>query len=247
MKKFLVLILLFVTLTSAEDSFDEEFMDDEFDDFNTEIVADVDPLSGYNRVMTSFNDNLYEYAVFPLARGYNYVVPKLVRNSVSNFFDNLQYPVRLVNNLLQLKIVNALEESSRFLLNSTVGILGLFDPAEAFFKLKEHDEDFGQTLGHYGVGSGFHIVLPFFGPSNLRDVSSLFVDWQVDPFFYQSGRSYNILTQSVEQSIEVKSFEYFNEHSGNIKAYEALKNGAVDLYPLFKDVYEQRRAKEIAE
>jgi phospholipid-binding lipoprotein MlaA len=73
------------------------------------------------------------------------------------------------------------------------------------------------------------------------------MDWQVDPFFYQSGRSYNILTQSVEQSIGVKTFEYFNEHSGNIEAYEALKKGAVDLYPLFKDVYEQRRAKEIAE
>ncbi len=248
MKKVLVLILLFTTLALGADSFDDEFMDDEFsDEFETEIVTDFDPLSGYNRMMTGFNDNLYEYAVFPVARGYVYVVPEPVRDSVSNFFDNLKYPVRLINNILQLKIVNALEESTRFLLNSTVGILGFFDPAEAFFDLKAHDEDFGQTLGHYGVGGGFHVVLPFFGPSNVRDVGSLFVDWQVDPFFYQAGRSYNILTQSVEQSIMVKSFEYFNDHSGNIEAYKALKKGSVDLYPLFKNVYEQRRKKEIEE
>lgn len=229
-----------------DDSFDE--FDDEFDDeFSQEVEVEFDPLSGYNRLMTGFNDNLYTYVVFPLGRGYNYITPLQLRLSIGNFFHNLQYPVRVVNNLLQLKFVYSVEETGRFLINSTVGIVGLFDPAKYWFDLEKHDEDFGQTLGHYGVGGGFHVVLPFFGPSNLRDALSLPVDWYVDPFFYQDGRSYNLLAQNFWQSIGLKSFQYFNEYSGNIEDYEALKKDAIDLYPLLKNVYEQNRAKEIAQ
>ncbi len=252
MKKILLLLLIFTNLTLFSAEIDNEFLDDDFasefeDEFEDEVKIDLDPLSGYNRVMTGFNHSLFTYAVFPVAKIYVYIVPEVVTDSVDNFFENLKYPVRLANNLLQLKFTNSLEETGRFLLNSTVGIVGFFDPAEAWFDLKQHDEDFGQTLGHYGVGGGFHIVLPFFGPSNLRDTASLFVDWQIDPFFYQAGRSYNVLTNSVWESIALKSFEYFNKHSGNIEEYEVLTKDAVDLYPLFKNIYEQKREKEIAQ
>lgn len=250
-------------ISELDDDFDSEF-DDEFadefdagieedfysefdDEFDVEIEEDFDPLSGYNRLMTGFNDNLYTYAVFPLARGYNYITPQQFRISIGNFFHNLRYPVRVSNNLLQLKFIYSLEETGRFLINSTIGLLGLFDPAKAWFDLEKREEDFGQTLGHYGVGGGFHVVLPFFGPSNLRDTLSLPVDWYIDPFFYQDGRSYNLLAKNFWQSIGLKSFQYFNDYSGSIEQYEALKKDAIDLYPFFKNVYEQNREQEIAE
>ncbi len=252
MKKIVLSLLILANLTLFAETPDEEFMDDEFasefeDEFDDEVESDVDPLSFYNRRMTVFNHSLFTYVVFPAANAYDYVVPDLVIKSVDNFFENLKYPVRVANNLFQLKFVNSIEETGRFVLNSTLGIAGLFDPAEAWFDMKEHKEDFGQTLGHYGVGGGFHVVLPFFGPSNLRDASALLVDWQIDPFFYQEGRSYNVLTDSFWESIGLASFEYFNKHSGNIEAYEALTKDAIDLYPLFKNIYEQKREQEIAQ
>jgi len=269
MKKFqfLFLLLLFtssVTLASnttsssinsaIESEVDADFdatLDDEFsDEFSDEFETmedDFDPLSGYNRFMTSFNDSLYRYIVFPLGRGYNYITPEQFRVSVSNFFLNLQFPVRLANNLLQLKFENSLEETGRFVVNSTVGLVGLFDPAKSWLDWQPHNEDFGQTLGYYGVGGGFHLVLPFFGPSNLRDTLALVVDWQVDPFFYVEGRSYNLLATNFWQSIGLKSIQYFNQYSGNIDAYEDLTKDAIDIYPLLKSVYEQNRQKEIDE
>ena len=252
MKKIILSLLIFTNLTLYAETIEDDFIDDEFtsefeDEFEITEEADWDPLSGYNRVMTVFNHSLFTYVIFPVAEAYVYAVPEPVIDSVDNFFENLKYPVRLANNLLQLKFVNSIEETGRFVLNSTVGIAGFFDPAESWFEMQEHKEDFGQTLGHYGVGGGFHVVLPFFGPSNLRDASSLFVDWQIDPFFYQEGRSYNVLTNSFWESIGLASFEYFNKHSGNIEAYETLTKDAIDLYPLFKNVYEQKREQEIAE
>lgn len=250
MKKILLSLLLLTNLTLFSAEIEDEFFDDDFasefeDEFASEVEEEFDPLSGYNRGMTYFNDTLFRYVIFPLAEGYVYILPSIVIESVDNFFDNLGYPVRVANNLLQLKFENSIEETGRFVLNSTVGLAGLFDPAEAWFDMEKHDEDFGQTLGHYGVGGGFHIVLPFFGPSNLRDASGIVLDWYIDPFFYQEGRSYNVIAKTFWQSIGLKSFEFFNRNSGNIEAYEALTKDAIDLYPLFKNVYEQRRKQEI--
>ena len=230
-----------------DDSFDEELTDEFSDEFEDKQEEDFDPLRGYNRFMTNFNDELYRHVVFPLGRGYRVITPKQFRESVGNFFLNLEFPVRLVNNLLQLKFKNSLEETERFFVNSTIGIAGLFDPASSWLDIKAHDEDFGQTLGYYGVGGGFYLVLPFFGPSNLRDTFSLLVDWQLDPFFYQEGRRYNIVDINFWQSIGLKSFQYFNQYSDNIEAYENLTKDAIDIYPLLKSVYEQNRQKEIEE
>ncbi len=251
MIRFIIIFFLSTALLFSNESFDDDFSDDFGNDFDSEyeVVAEsnFDPLSPYNRAMTSFNDRLYIYVVFPLARGYNYILPTPVRESISNFFENLKYPIRLINNLFQLKLYNSWVETERFVVNSTLGVCGLFDPAYSWYNLEQKNEDFGQTLGYYGVGGGFHVVLPFFGPSNLRDTASLVVDWQVDPFFYQEGRSYNVLTNSFWESISLSSFEYFNEYSSKEEAYKAMKKGSIDIYPLFKDIYEQKRKKEIEE
>ena len=227
---------------------EEESLDDLLDEFSdeTEIKETYDPLNGYNRVMTSVNDNMYEYLFTPVSKGYAFVVHREIRKSVGKFFDNLFYPTRVVNNLLQGKFYNSYEETGRFVINSTIGILGLFDPAKSYFNLEAHDEDFGQTLGFYGVGSGPHIVLPFFGPSNLRDAISLVPDSFTSPTAYNEARGYNV-ARNYSEYVYLTLFEEINNNSMDVDAYYKLKEDAIDLYPFLRDVYEQYRDKQIKE
>ena len=239
-----------------EDVEDEEFDDGFEDEFESAEKEIFDPLSGYNTVMTQFNDGFYVYVLDPVARGYEWVMPDLAQSGVKNFFHNLLFPIRFVNNALQLKPINAGEELFRFIINSTVGIFGLWDPAKEWFDLEAHEEDFGQTLGYYGVGGGFHIVLPFLGPSNLRDMFSLYPDMQMDPVYYVENRPYNLpkkegeylgmSRQAVQQS-NLLILKTVNQESLRIGQYENLKKDAIELYPFLRDVYEQNRAKLIEE
>ena len=239
-----------------EDMEDEEFDDGFEDEFESAEKEIFDPLSGYNTVMTEFNDGFYVYVLDPVARGYEWVMPDLAQRGVKNFFHNLLFPIRFVNNALQLKPINAGEELFRFIINSTVGIFGLWDPAKEWFDLEAHEEDFGQTLGYYGVGGGFHIVLPFLGPSNLRDMFSLYPDMQMDPVYYVENRPYNLpkkegeylgmSRQAVQQS-NLLILKTVNQESLRIGQYENLKKDAIELYPFLRDVYEQNRAKLIEE
>lgn len=226
----------------SDDSYDllDEFADE------MEVEEVYDPFNRYNRAMTSFNDGAYEYVVKPTAKGYRYIFHKEIRISVEKFFHNIYFPMRLVNNLLQAKFKNSAEETGRFVINTTVGILGLFDPAKSKFCLEKHDEDFGQTLGFYGVGSGPHIVLPLLGPSNLRDAISLCPDALLTPIDY-TERNYWTLTDTVAEFIGLKTFEKINYASLHMDKYDKLKADAVDLYPYLRDVYEQYREEQIKE
>ncbi|TNF51662.1 MAG: VacJ family lipoprotein, partial [Deltaproteobacteria bacterium] len=154
------------------------------------------------------------------------------------FFRNLLMPVRFTNNLLQLKPKQASIELARFVFNSTVGILGFFDPAAKHCDLHPYPEDFGQTLGYYGVGSGFHIVLPLLGPSNLRDTIGLVPDHFLNPISY---------VDDSEVRLALRVYKQVNQTSLHIGEYESLKKDAVDLYPFLRDSYEQRRNKQIEE
>ncbi|WP_372523832.1 VacJ family lipoprotein [Sulfuricaulis sp.] len=139
-----------------------------------------DPLEGFNRAMYTFNDKFDRYLLKPVAKGYRAITPKPVRKSVSNFFSNLHEPMVMLNNLLQGKPAQAASDLGRLLVNSTGGIVGLFDVATKL-GLPRHNEDFGQTLAVWGVGDGPYLVLPFFGPSNMRDGPALVVDWETYP------------------------------------------------------------------
>lgn len=236
---FLVLIVLSTSLYS----------DDSFDEFEDEMKVEttIDPLSGYNRAMTSFNDVTYEYVLGPVAKTYGNVVHEEIRGSIRNFFHNLLFPIRLVNNLLQFKFENSAEETGRFLINSTIGLLGFFDVAQSEFELVPHNEDFGQTLGHWGVGSGFHIVWPFLGPSNLRDSFGSFgVDSYLNPTVYYDNRPHNLLHNSTE-TIGANVVKQVNNTSFTYKNYEMMRKDAIDLYPYLRDSYEQYREKKIKE
>jgi len=225
-----------VSQLDESDEFDNEFEDEEKEVF--------DPLEGYNRWMTSVNDNIYIYAFDPVSRGYAVVVPKPARVGLSNAFDNLKFPIRFTNNLLQLKFDHSIKELGRFMINSTIGVLGLFDVAKAG-GVEAYPEDFGQTLGHYGVGSGFHIVLPFFGPSNLRDSLGFAVDTAISPTTNASLK-YQI-PDNTEKALGLSTLYYLNKNSLHPGEYESLKKDALDVYTFFRDSYEQKRAKEIKE
>lgn len=228
------------------DDFSDEFNDafddfddfDEFDEFDRYDVDVFDPLSRYNRVMTTFNDRVYLWLLDPTARAYATVTPVQARQSINRFFRNLGYPSRLVNNLLQFKGEGALKETARFTVNSTIGLLGFFDPAGSWLGIEPHKEDFGLTLGKYGAGNGFHIVIPLLGPSNLRDGVGLIVDSFLDPVFYLEG--FYIATAA-------KAADELNYASLHIGEYEKVRKEAIDLYVFLRNAYEQNREMQIRE
>jgi phospholipid-binding lipoprotein MlaA len=246
------------TETSEPSEDKEAFPEDEFAAFEDEFTAEFesgeasdeeifDPLSGYNRAMTRFNDTMMYYVVEPTVTGYRYVVPEQGRTSIHNFLKNLYYPVSFTNNLLQLKFAHAGNETLRFLINSTIGLFGLFDPADSWFGIKAHVEDFGQTLGHYGVGSGFPVVLPFYGQRNLRDLIGTGVDSYADPIYYVDDRFYNTV-EPYWQSLVIKGYEDLNDYSLEPEgSYKKLTEDAIDLYPFLRNAYEQHRNKLIKE
>lgn len=248
--RFILACLISLSFLSASDYIGTTTQNnDDFEaEFNTKNSENLfDPLSGYNEVMTSVNDKFYEYLLRPTAQGYAYVMPQMARHGVSNFFENIFYPIRLVNNLLQLKFYNSWEETERFVLNSTMGILGFRDVAAEELGIKAHDEDLGQTLGHYGVGNGFHVVLPLFGPSNVRDIAGLAGDMWLNPITYMKGRHDANLLDNSGQAMAATVFYTINKTSLHVKEYDNFKKDAIELYPFLRDVYESRRTKLISE
>ena len=142
-----------------------------------------DPLEGFNRGVFTFNRYFDDYFMAPVARGYRWILPRVVRDRVSSFFNNLFEPMNAINNLLQGKPYDALTDTGRLLTNSTIGILGFWDVATPL-GLPKHEEDFGQTLAVWGVGEGPYLVLPILGPSNFRDGPAKIVNWFTLPQTY---------------------------------------------------------------
>lgn len=198
----------------------------------------ADPLEPLNRALFVFNDKAYYWVMKPVAQGYAAIVPETARVSVRNFFRNITMPVRFVNNLLQGKIRNSGIELLRFLINTTTGIGGLFDPAKNDWHIEPRDEDLGQTLGKYGLGHGFYLVLPFLGPSSLRDTVGLAGDFFLNPVNY-------IDDDRVVIGAHVLNTE--NEVSLRIGEYEDLTKSALDPYVAVRDAYSQHRAKKVEE
>jgi len=243
MKK-LLLIMLFVTSVCANDTDFPDSISDEFEVTN----EDFDPLSGYNRVMTSFNDGFYTYVLTPTSKGYAYIVPEVARTGIDNFFTNLMFPIRFVNNLLQFKFENASKELGRFLVNTIWGFGGFMDQATNTLEMKIYHEDFGQTLAYWGVGEGFHVVLPFLGPSNLRDMFGLTADAIVSPTSYLAHNAVEYkIPQNDLQDVGINTLMKVNAYSFNPDFYEIIKKDALDLYPYLKNAYNQKREKEIRE
>ncbi|HPG70791.1 MAG TPA: VacJ family lipoprotein [Syntrophales bacterium] len=220
---------------AAEDDFDYDMEDVPA----AEQVTIADPWEPFNRAMFTFNDRLYFWVLKPVAEGYSAVVPEPARVSVGNFFSNLRAPIRFVNCVLQANLIGASTELFRFMLNSTIGLAGLFDPAGGEeIGLLRQDEDFGQTLGVYGVGQGFYIVWPFFGPSSPRDTVGMVGDFFSYPISY---------LDPWYACTAVRGYQAINDTSLQIGDYEAIKDAAIDPYVSIRNAYIQYRQKKVEE
>ena len=194
-----------------------------------------DPFEPVNRGIWAFNDTLDAYLLEPVAIGWDFVLPRRVQLCVNNFFSHLLLPVRIANDLFQLKPVKALEDGGRFVVNTLVGVGGLFDPASAG-GIPRHDEDFGQTLGHWGVPPGPYLVLPVLGPSNPRDGVGLAVDsaMAVQSFFV----SLPILAGAAV-------LDAVNTRSLTIEEVRAEREAAFDFYVAVRAAYTQYREHRV--
>jgi phospholipid-binding lipoprotein MlaA len=218
---------------TAENNYELDGEDNEFAE-ETETIND--PLEGYNRAIFKFNDKLYFWVLKPAARGYRAVLPEKARISIRKLFSNAAMPVRFVNCALQGKMKGVAIESTRFTINSTVGVGGLFDPAQSLFHLKEQEADFDQTLGLYGMRPVFFFNLPFLGPSSLRGTLGLIGDTGCDPTTY-------LLSPLIK--IGIRSYGDLNETSLTIGDYEALTESALDPYIAIRNAYYQNRKSKL--
>ena len=197
-----------------------------------------DPLEKFNRAMFTFNDKVYYYVLKPTAKGYKAVVPEQARISVRKVFTNVAMPIRFTNCVLQGKMKGAGVEASRFVINTTVGILGLFDPAKSYCKMNPYDEDFDQTLGYYCMEPGFFIVWPFLGPSSARGILGTVGDYLVDPLTY--------LLPEWPDYLGVRIYQVVNQTSLTIGDYEDLTKAAIDPYVALRNAYFQYRKNKVA-
>lgn len=195
----------------------------------------ADPFEGLNRATYKFNDTVDEAVLKPVAKGYKAITPQFVRSGISNAFTNIGDVGTAVNNLLQGKPGNAFSDAGRFLVNSTFGILGLFDLATPM-GLEKHSEDFGQTLGKWGVASGPYIVIPLMGPATLRDVAARPVDAYTGYFRYLD----HIPTRNSTFGVEI-----IDLRANLLGASDTLDTAALDKYQFMRDAFLQRRLSQV--
>lgn len=191
-----------------------------------------DPWEGFNRGVYRFNETFDEYLAQPVARAYVAVLHQEIRTRVSNFFSNIQDLLIGANNFLQGKFEDGVNDWARFAFNSTIGLFGIHDVASDFPGLEKHNEDFGQTLGRWGAGSGPYLILPFLGSSTVRDAAGTAVDWAVQPV----GEVRPIALRNTLYGV------YFVDTRAQLlEASRILEEAALDKYVFQRDAYLQRR------
>jgi len=195
----------------------------------------ADPIQPVNRAFYHFNDKLYFWVLKPVSRGYRAVLPQKARVGVRNFFSNITTPIRMTNCLLQADLEGTYTEFARFAVNTTVGVLGFGDPARHAYDIEQRREDFGQTLAVYGLGHGFYIHWPLFGPSSPRETVGLLGDIVLDPVTYTGAAA-----------IGIAAFDRVNGTSLTLGDYEDFKAGALDPYIAIRDAYNQHRAHAVS-
>ncbi len=232
---FLFLIFSFNVFAAASDEVKTSSEDFETSTYEDEIY---DPLEGINRAIFGFNNVADRVVLEPVAKGYK-KLPSPIQTGVSNFINNLKLPLAAFNQLLQGQGKNAAESTGRFLVNSTIGIFGLVDVADNI-GLEQKEEDFGQTLAKWGVGDGFYIVLPLFGPSNLRDTTGMIMTMMTDPinaFAASQGEAWAIPMRTAANAVD--------QRSKIIDEVNALRDNSVDYYAAVRSSYYQNRKAAI--
>ena len=198
-----------------------------------------DPLETINRKIFAFNEGFDQYLMEPVAKGYDFITPDPVQEGVTNFFSNLKFPVFLVSDIVQLKLDQALIHTTRFLVNSTFGFAGIFDVAQ-HVSLPYHYDDFGTALGYHGIPGGPYLVIPFLGPSNVRDLVGRVVDSFLDPIFYlgEIDMSDDLVTGL---KYGAKTLEIVQIRANNIRTIESAREASTDFYTFIQSSYFQYR------
>ena len=209
-------------------------------DFKTSTIEDeiYDPIEPFNRAMFGFNNFADKMVLEPTAKGYR-KLPSPIQSGISNFLGNLRMPLVILNQFLQGQGNNAIESTGRFVVNSTAGILGLIDVADKIGLEAKH-EDFGQTLATWGVGDGFYIVLPIFGPSNLRDTGGMVLTFMTDPinaYAQREGEAWLVPLRTTINAVD--------QRSKIIDEVNALRNNSIDYYAAVRSSYYQNRIAAI--
>ncbi|MDH3346871.1 MAG: VacJ family lipoprotein [Desulfobulbaceae bacterium] len=223
-----------------EDCFDIDYMCDFLEDDEGEGGNEVsipDPFEKVNRAVFEFNDRFYIYVVDPVATGYASMLPEDIRGCVASFLNNLDEPIRLVNALLQGRIRDSGVITGRFLINSTLGVYGLADVADKEFNIKPVEATMGETLGAWGLEDGYYLVLPFLGPSTVRDFTGTMIDF-IGPSPYGYVTNYEYVGQPPSM-IMVYAGGTLNTVSLHLGEYEDLKDYTLDPYIAFKNAYFQ--------
>ncbi len=190
-----------------------------------------DPWEGFNRGIYRFNEGADKYFAGPVARGWGFIMPDEVELALERFFDNARFPIRFVNLLLQEKLVYAVEDFGRFAINTTIGLAGLFDPATKL-GIMGHDEDFGQTLGHWGVPPGPYLVLPLLGPSSPRHTVGRVADTAASVYPFFTVLWFGTL---------VRTTDTLNYRSLIDETLTEERNSALDFYVFQRNAYTQYR------
>ncbi len=216
---------------AADGSFHDPFAESNSTTAEQPAPAVSDPIEKVNRVFFTFNDKLYSWVLKPISRGFGFIAPTPVRESLDRAFVNLKYPVRGVNNLLEGQFTGAGVETARFVVNTTVGIGGLFDPASRW-KLKPQPADFDQTLATYRIPSGFYLNLPVLGPSSARGAVGSVGDMFLNPTFYINPDWIGLAVTGAN-TVNYTSLHY--------KEYDTLKAGTLDPYVAMRSAYFENR------
>ncbi len=202
-------------------------------------TVDRDPLQSVNRGIYKFNDLVDNAVLQPVARTYKAVTPSPIRKGVNNFFSNSGMLTTILNDLLQLKFEHAFVDTGRLIINSTFGLAGLIDVA-SMDNIPKRSEDFGQTLGHWGVGSGPYLVLPIIGPSTVRDTTGLVVDRATsDPITY----AHNI--GEIRLHNQLRAVQLLDVRTQLLDATDIIDDASLDPYAFTRDAYLQRRASMV--
>ena len=215
---------------------DDYELDEDYEEFLEDTDTINDPLQGFNRAMFKFNDKLYYWFLKPVSRGYGFILPKKARIGVRNFFINADMPVRVLNCLLQGRMKGVGIELSRFVINTTVGVAGLFNPASSLCKLEIQEADFDQTLGVYRMKSVFYLHWPIFGASSVRGTLGLIGDTFMRPTTY---------LVDLPIMVGVRTHDLVNETSLTIGDYETLTEPALDPYIAVRNAYYQNKKSKL--
>ena len=238
--KITITLLLLILFNVSSHGVESDKVTTSSSDFNTSYVEDeiYDPFEPINRSIFSFNNAADKIILEPVAKGYK-KLPSPVQTGISNFLNNLKMPLVIVNQLLQGQGNNAVDSTGRFLVNTTAGVFGLIDVADKI-GLEQTQEDFGQTLAAWGIGDGFYIVLPIFGPSNVRDTAGMALTYVADPvnsYAINEGEAWILPLRTATNAVD--------QRSKIIDEVNALRNNSVDYYAAVRSSYYQNRKAAI--